>query len=253
MAITKEKKDEILKKLDDKFGKAKSVYFADYRGLSVQNMGDLRQKLREEGVEYVIAKKTLMKLSVKNANLPEIPDELMEGPVGAAFGYEDEIAPVKILHNYAKEVDALQILGGLVEGKYITKAEATELAKLPSKDELLAKLVGSLKSPISGFHGVLSGVLRNFVGVMGAYQEKKGEEAPAEAAPEEAAPAEKPAEDAAPAEKTEEAAKAEPKEEESAKKEDPAEAKKGAEPAAEAEKPEEKEDKPEATEEPEAK
>ena len=182
MAITKEKKEEILKDLADKFGRAKAVYFSDYSGLSVKQMGELRKKLRNEGSDYLVAKKTLMRLSVKKASLPELPDELMEGPVGAAFGYEDVVVPVKVLNDFSKEFNALNILGGLVEGKYITKEEAIELAKLPSRDELLAKLVGALKAPISGFHGVLSGVLRNFVGVVSAYQEKKGEDAPAKEA-----------------------------------------------------------------------
>ena len=137
-----------------------------------------------------------MKLSVKNASLPEIPEDLMEGPVGAAFGYEDVVVPVKVLNNFSKEFDALNILGGLVEGKYITKEEAIELAKLPSRDELLAKLVGVLKAPISGFHGVLSGVLRNFVGVVSAYQEKKGKDAPTKETPKEEAKADTPTEDA---------------------------------------------------------
>jgi large subunit ribosomal protein L10 len=183
MAITKEKKEEILKGLEDKFGKAKAVYFADYRGLSVKEIGELRKKLKEEGAEYLVAKKTLMKLSVKNAKLPEVPNELMEGPVGVAFGFEDVVIPVKVLNDFAKEAEALTILGGLVEGKYISKEEAIELAKLPSRDELLAKLVGSMKAPISGFHGVLSGILRDFVGVLKAYDEKKGESAPTETAP----------------------------------------------------------------------
>ncbi len=186
MAITKEKKADVLKDLDDKFGKAMAVYFADYRGLSVTDMGELRKKLREEGIDFRIAKKTLMRLSLKNSKLPEAPSEVMEGPVGAAFGYDDTIAAVKILHTFGKENDNLKILGGLVEGKFITQAEATELAKLPSKEELLAKLVGSMKSPISGFHGVLAGLLRNFVYVLKAVEEKKPAEAAAEEVKEEA-------------------------------------------------------------------
>ncbi len=177
MAVTKAKKEEVLKNLEDKFSKAKSVYFADYRGLTVKNLSDLRRKLRENNVDYVVAKKTLMKISVKNVNLPEIPDYVMEGPVGAAFAYDDEISAVKTLSEFKKQAESLQILGGLVEGKYVSKEEAAQLAALPSREELLAKLVGSMKSPISGFHGVLSGVLRNFVGVVDAYREKKGSEA----------------------------------------------------------------------------
>lgn len=223
MAITKDKKAELLKDLQDKFGRAESVYFADYRGLSVKDMGALRGKLREEGVDFRVAKKTLMQLSLKNSDLPEAPAEVMEGPVGAAFSYEGVIAAVKALHEFSKGNDNLTILGGLVDGKFITKAEAVELAKLPTRDELLAKLVGSMKAPVSGFYGVTSGVLRNFVQVLKAYGEQKPEEAaPAaeekkeEAKTEEAAPAaeekkeEAKAEEAAPAaEEKKEEAKAE--------------------------------------------
>src|SRR5690606_2753692 len=121
---TKEQKKVILKDLDDKFGRAQSVYFADYRGLSVKDMGNLRSKLREEGVDFRVAKKTLMQLSLKNSNLPEAPSEVMQGPVAAAFGYEDVIMAVKALHDFSKGNDNLKILGGLVEGKFITQAEA---------------------------------------------------------------------------------------------------------------------------------
>jgi len=173
MAVTKEKKADILKDLDTRFSKAESIYFTDYRGLSVTEMGDLRRKLREGGVDYKIAKKTLMRLSLKNANLPEAPEGTMSGPVGAAFGYDDTISPVKILYTFSKENDKLKILGGLIEGRFISQEEALELAKLPSREELLAKLVGSMQAPISGFHGVASGLLRNLVYVLKAVGENK--------------------------------------------------------------------------------
>lgn len=173
MAVTKEKKAEILQELEEKFQNAKAVYFSNYRGLTVKDMTALRKKLRDQKIEYCVAKKTLMKLAVKNKNFPEMPNELMDGPVGAAFGYDDAIAPVKVLYQFAKENDKLELLGGLVDGKYMSKAEIKSLATLPSREELLAKLVGSFKAPVSGFHGVLAGVLRNFVYAMKAVQEKK--------------------------------------------------------------------------------
>lgn len=176
MAVTRAKKEEVLKNLSDKFGKAKAIYFSDYRGLTVKEVGQLRKQLREHGVDYYVAKKTLMYLSAKNANMPEIPKDIMDGPVGAAFGYDDVVVPVKTIHTFAKGAEKLNILGGFVDGKYITKAEAMELAELPSREELLAKLVGSMNSPISGFHGVLHGLLRNFVGTLQAVSEKKGAE-----------------------------------------------------------------------------
>lgn len=174
MAVSKEKKEEVLKELDKKFSEAKCVYFADFRGLSVSQLGKLRRELRDQQVDYKVAKKTLMKISVKNANYDDIPDDLMQGPVGAAFGYSDEITPVKVLHKFSKEFENLEILGGMISGKYMSKADAIALAQLPSREELLAKLVGSMQAPISGFHAVCSGVMRNFVYACKAVADKKG-------------------------------------------------------------------------------
>ncbi len=173
MAVTKAKKADVLKKLEEKFSRAKAVYFSDYRGIPVKKLGALRKKLREAGVDYVVAKKTLYKIALKKNNLPEAPDEIMTGPVGAAIGYDDVVVPVKILNDFAKDAEQLQILGGIAEGKILSKAQAKELALLPSKEQLLAKLVGALKSPIYGFHGALSGVLRKFVYAMAAVRDKK--------------------------------------------------------------------------------
>lgn len=173
MAVTKAKKEEVLKKLDEKFSRAKAIYFSEYRGMPVSKLGALRKKLRAAGVDYVVAKKTLYRIALKNNNLPEVADELMAGTVGVAIGYDDVVAPVKILSDFTKEAEQLKILGGMVEGKVVSIAQAKELAALPSKEQLLAKLVGSLKSPISGLHGVLSGVLRSFVYAINAVKDKK--------------------------------------------------------------------------------
>lgn len=173
MAVTKAKKEEVLKELNDKFSRAKAVYFSGYRGITVKKMVALRKKLHKEGVDYAVAKKTLYKIAAKNNNFPELPDDIMEGPVAAAFSYGDVVIPAKLLHEFSKEAEQLVILGGLVDGKLVTKAQAKELALLPSREELLARLVGSMKSPISGFHGVLAGTLRKLVYALAAVRDKK--------------------------------------------------------------------------------
>lgn len=159
MAITKDKKGQILKKLEDKFSKAQAVYFAENKGLTVKDVSALRKKLRESGVDFVVAKKTLMKLAAKNQNLPEITDEIMTGPIAAVIGYEDMIIPSKIVKDFGATVDNRVVLtGGIMEGKLLSKAQAMELASLPSKQELLARLVRTIKGPISGFYMVLKGL-----------------------------------------------------------------------------------------------
>jgi large subunit ribosomal protein L10 len=173
MAVTKAQKEEILKKLEGNFAKAKAVYFAQNKGLEVKKVTALRKKLHKEGIDLVVAKKTLMKVAAKKNNLPDLSDEIMEGPVAAAFGYNDVVLPAKLLYEFSKENENLQLLGGVVEGKLLNKADAKQLATLPSRTELLAKLVGSMKSPISGFHGVLAGTLRKFVYGLKAVHDKK--------------------------------------------------------------------------------
>lgn len=173
MAVSKATKAEVLKELNDMFSRAKAVYFSGYRGMPVKKMVALRKKLHKEGVDYMIAKKTLYNIAAKNNNYPEIPADITPGPVAAAFSYDDVVIPARLLQEFTKEAEQLEILGGMVEGKYITKAQAKELALLPSKEQLLAKLVGSMKSPISGLHGVLSGVLRKFVLALAAVRDKK--------------------------------------------------------------------------------
>ncbi len=160
MAITKEKKGHILKDLEEKFSKAKSIYFAENKGLSVQDTTTLRRKLRESNVDFVVAKKTLMKLAGKNQNLPEITDDVLTGPIAAVLGYdEDTLVPSKIVKDFGDTVEKKIILtGGILDGKLLSQAEAIELASLPSKDQLIARLIGSMKSPLTGFYMVIKGL-----------------------------------------------------------------------------------------------
>lgn len=215
MAITKEKKKEILQVLIDKFSKSKSVVFSDYRGLNVSSISDLRNKLREGGAECKVAKKTLMKLAAKENSIEDLGSDVMEGPVSATFSYEDEMAGLKILFKFSKENENLKLLGGIIDGKVVKKDEIIQLAKLPGREELLAKLIGSMNAPVSGFVGVLNNVMSGFVRVLNAYKDSlPAEEVKAEPKPEK---------DETPAEPTEKKAD-EPKPEESEeKKEKPAE------------------------------
>ncbi len=204
MAITKQQKDDILQELIDKFSKSKSVVFTDYRGLDVASVSDLRNKLREGGAEAKVAKKTLMRLAAKDQKIDEIPDEILDGPVAATFSYEDELGGLKILFNFSKENEKLKLLGGIIDGKIVGKDEIIQLAKLPSRDELLAKLIGSMNAPVSGFVGIMSNLMSGFVRVVSAYKETL------------------PADGATPAEVTEEAPVVEVETEEKTEEEAPA-------------------------------
>lgn len=189
MAITKEMKGQILKDLEEKFSRAQAVYFAENKGMSVKDVSALRKKLHESGIDFVVAKKTLMKLAAKNQNLPELTDEVLTGPIAAVIGYADMIIPSKIVKDFGATVENKVVLtGGVMEGKLLSKAQAIELASIPSKEQLLARLVGSMKSPISGFYMVLKGLLDKSPAAESAATETKAESV--EAKPAEAAPAE---------------------------------------------------------------
>lgn len=173
MAISKQKKEEVLQELVEKFQKAKSVVFAEYRGLTVKQVGEVRNQLRAEGVDYKVAKKTLLSLAAQKAGFKAIPTEYMEGPISAIFSYADEVTGPKIVHKLGKEYEGLTLKGGVMDGESFGPAQAVQLATIPSREELIAKMLGSLKAPISGFHGVLHGTIRQFVGTLQAIADKK--------------------------------------------------------------------------------
>lgn len=174
MPITRQKKEEILAGLVKKFKEAQSIVFAQNKGLTVNQVQELKRKLREKNADMKVAKKTLMKIAAKEAGYNvEIPDEAMVGAIGAVFSNDDVAAGAKIVYDYAKKHKALSLLGGLLDGKIMTLDEAKALATLPSKEELMAKLVYLLKSPISGFHGVLNNTIAGFVRALNAIAKKQ--------------------------------------------------------------------------------
>lgn len=174
MPKTKIQKQEILRSLEAKIEKSKSIIFAGFNALEVKDNEELRSKLRAENGEYFVAKKTLMNLAFKNKGIEGLNARDFDGKVAAIFSYEDEISPVKAVSTFAKGKESkIFFLGGILDGKLLSKEEVDALAKLPSKTELYAKLVGSLNAPISGFVNALSGNLRNLVYVLKAIEEKK--------------------------------------------------------------------------------
>ncbi|MBU4512208.1 50S ribosomal protein L10 [Patescibacteria group bacterium] len=173
MSITRQQKEEIIKSLSDKFSKAKSIVFLGFQGLTVKEDKELRSKLRGENIDYKVARKTLIRRSLKEINIEGVDDISLEGPVGAAIGYEDEIAPARLANEFAKTNKKLQLLGGYISKKYANAKEIKALALLPGKDQLRAHLVGTINAPISGFVNVLAGNIRGLVTVLKAIEDGK--------------------------------------------------------------------------------
>jgi large subunit ribosomal protein L10 len=134
----------------------------------------LRDQLRQENGEYYVAKKTLLNLAFKNQGLDSLDSKSLDGKIAAVFSYRDEVAAAKVIDTFRKDkTEKLYFLGGILEGKLLSKEEIEAVAKLPSKTELYAKLVGSINAPVSGFVNALAGNLRNLVYVLKAVSEKK--------------------------------------------------------------------------------
>jgi len=165
--ITKDSKKEIIKDLVDRLSRHKAIVFFDYTGLSVDKFEELRKKLREEGISCNVVKKTLIDLSLEKAGL-KIPEKIKKvpGQIALVLGYEDEIIPAKILYNFAKENSEIKIVAGVIQGNYLENEAIIKLAQLPSKEELLVKLIGSISGPIYGLLNVLQGNLRKLVFVL---------------------------------------------------------------------------------------
>lgn len=171
MATSRQQKEEILKEITADMAAAKGVVFVDLLGLTVEQSQELRNKLREKGVKTKVAKKTLIMLAGKENGL-EIEKSLLDGQIALAFSMDDEIAAAQELYKMGKANEKIKLVGGIFEGKVAGKDMIMQVAQLPSKEELLAKLVGSMRAPVSGFHGVLRNTLSGFVQVCKQISEK---------------------------------------------------------------------------------
>lgn len=173
MAKTRQEKQTMVSDLTDKVKNAKSMVFVNFAGLKVKEVEELRKSCRAENVEYLVAKKTLMKIAFDEAGISGGNPRELNQSVATVFGYDDEVAPARIVQTFAKDHEALQTVGGVLEGSFVGSEKVIELSKLPSRDELLAKVVGSINAPVSGFVNVLAGNLRGLVGVLNAIKESK--------------------------------------------------------------------------------
>lgn len=172
MPKSKEEKKQIVQNLIDLFKKMKSAVLVDFKGLKVKEITQLRRLCREQGISYNVAKKTLLKIAAAEAGV-NFDAKAVEGSYAVVFGLADEIAPAKILSDFAKKNEALKILSGILEGKTVDKSAILAIAKLPGKLELLAKLAASIQAPLSGLVNVMAGNLRGLVNVLNGIKETK--------------------------------------------------------------------------------
>src|SRR6056297_1425391 len=167
-----ERKKQVVQEIKGKIENSKSVVLVDYRGLDVSEVSELRKKYREAGVDYKVYKNTMMRFAFKEAGYEDFIENLT-GPNGVAFSIEDAIGAAKISDEFSKKNDKLKIKAGIVDGNIIGIDQIKELANIPSREVLIAKLLGSLNSPITGFVNVLQGNVRNLVYALDAIKEQK--------------------------------------------------------------------------------
>lgn len=154
-----ENKKVIVGEIAQKMKESKVFIVADYRGLNVAAVTQLRKELREAGIEFKVMKNTLMNLAANDLGLEGIQD-YFNGPNAVAFGVDDVVAPAQILSKFAKAHPALEIKAGVLEGNFVTAEDIKALADLPSREVLLAKLANVMQSPIAGMANVLQGPIR---------------------------------------------------------------------------------------------
>jgi large subunit ribosomal protein L10 len=165
-------KHEEVESLKAKFGAAKGIVLADYTGVTVAEVSDLRRKCRDARVEYKVVKNTLARIAAKEANLGDLADHF-DGPIAIALSSVDSVAPARVLADFVKEYQKMTLKAGYFEGRVFSDAEVREIAALPPREILLGQLVGAVEAPIAQLIWCIESVLRNVVSVVDEAGKKK--------------------------------------------------------------------------------
>ncbi len=165
--MNKEEKREAIDELREKFARAKTAVVTGYSGINVEQITELRSKLRKAQVEYRVVKNTLARKAAEGTGLEPLKDYFV-GPVGIALGYDDVVAPAKVLSEFSKTQEKLQVKIGVLDGKLLQQADIKALASLPSLNALRGKIIGLLQAPASRMGGVLQAPAGQIARVMKA-------------------------------------------------------------------------------------
>ena len=170
--MARPEKVAMVEEIQERFSRTQGMVLTDYRGLNAAEMTALRKELREAGVEFKVFKNTLTTLAAQGAEMNDLV-QFLTGPTAFAFGYDDPVAPAKIISEFAKKHKALEVKGGVVEGKVVGPEGVADLATLPSREVLLSMVMRGMQGPISGMVNVLQGNIRNLVYALEAVRKQK--------------------------------------------------------------------------------
>ena len=157
MGKNRDIKEAKVAEIREKMEKSQGIIFAKYQGLTVEEDTELRKSLRDAGVEYKVYKNTLTTLAAKELGFDGIVD-VLQGPLSVAFGYEDPTIPAKVLNDFAKTHKKLELVAGIVQGEIFDEAKVRQLATIPAREVLIAKLLGSFKAPLSNLAYLLNAI-----------------------------------------------------------------------------------------------
>ncbi len=165
--MPREEKIQIVRELKEKFSRSTIIVATDYRGLSAKEMTELRQRLREVGIEYKVIKNTLARFAAVETGREQIKS-LLDGPVAIAFAYDEDVVKLpKVLNEYIRSSGSpLQIKGGMLGTRWLSPADILTLANLPSRDVLISQVIGQIKAPLQAFYNILNAPLQGFLTIL---------------------------------------------------------------------------------------
>ena len=169
---TKAFKSEKIDAIKAKVEKAQVALVTEYKGYTVEEITNLRRELQKQGGDYMVTKNTLTKVAIKGTEY-EVMSDLMKGPIAIAFGFEDQVSPAKVVSKFIKDTKKGEILGAVLDGKLLSVDETKALANLPSKEELYAKMLGSINSPATGITMGINGVMAALTRAVAAVRDQK--------------------------------------------------------------------------------
>lgn len=172
MLLTRTKKEQLVSDMGEKLTGSPAVLLVNYQGLKVNEINDLKDKLGKAGISFQVIKNTLFKIALKKANIA-IDEALLDQPIALVWGNADEVQPAKITVDFGKEAEKLEIVGGIINNQFVEPVIIKQLAALPGREELYAKLVGTLNAPMYRLVNSLQGNLRSLVYILEQYRQNK--------------------------------------------------------------------------------
>jgi large subunit ribosomal protein L10 len=166
-------KEQIVSEVVEKVARSKGLFFTDFSGLTVEQATELRREFRKSGVDYRVVKNTLARKALEEVSGYDGVYDILVGPTGIAFAYDDPIAPAKVIKKFRDKYDKLQLKKAIMENTVYAGTQLAQLAALPSRGEMIASMLGSLNAPITGVVGCIGAVMRDLVNVLDQIEKKK--------------------------------------------------------------------------------